>query len=403
MTTECPYDPFSAEVLQDPFPAYREAREQCPVAHYTGRDPDFYTAFRYEDVVDIMMQPDIWTSRYGNGPGFTRGVGFNSDGPEHRKFRKAVLDILTPRNVKGYTAEIQSIVDDLTGHMAELSGGDFYELFAAPLPTILIARLIGIKGDLTHFAELSDALMEKGMNDSDPSEFRRILAELDTYWDVQLEPYREILKKLENPGLEHIGAELPDDIISRLLVFRADDGSGLSEFEIYNTLMNLLLGGNETTTSLLTNLVWRLTEDRSRWEAVRDDRSLLPAAIEESLRFDAPALGMFRTSLEEVEVDGTTIPPKKKLQINYAAANHDPRTFDDPDEFRLDRAKGELARHISFGKGTHACPGAGLARLEVTIAMNALLDRFPDIRLDGAPARNVPFNFWGRRYLPLAW
>ena len=112
---------------------------------------------------------------------------------------------------------------------------------------------------------------------------------------------------------------------------------------------------------------------------------------------------MFRTSTTDTTLDGTPIPAMSKIQANYAAANHDPEIFDHPDEFRIDRPRSESLRHLAFGRGTHACPGASLSRIETMIAMEKLLDRFPDLRLDGPSERITPFNFWGRRILPVAW
>jgi cytochrome P450 len=144
-------------------------------------------------------------------------------------------------------------------------------------------------------------------------------------------------------------------------------------------------------------------EDPRRWARLVSDRTLVDGAIEESLRFDAPVLGMFRTSLHDVELGGTGIPGKSKIHVNYAAANHDPAMFSQPDEFILDRSPDELRKHLAFGRGAHVCPGAQLSRLEAHIALNALLDAFPTLRLDGPSTRIAPFNFWGRRRLPVAW
>ena len=401
---ECPaYNPFSRDVMQNPFPAYARMRTACPVHRFDSHEPPFYTAFSYADVVEIVTNRDDWTARYGISPQFQRGVGFNNDGPEHLKFRRAVLAGLTPKNIEALAPEIKALVDELVTDMHAHGPGDFFEMFAAPLPIGVFAELLGLSGDLHRFKQLSDALMAEGMNNSDPSEFLRIVDELNEYWKEQLAPRRAALATVDEPGPEHLGTVVPDDLMSVLLVFRTDEGRPLTEFEINNSLMNLLLAGNETTTSLLTNLVWRLLEDPSRWAAVRDDRSLVGPAIEESLRFDSPVLGMFRTSLREVTLSGTTIPQKTKIQANYAAANRDPVVFTDPDEFRLDRPKEELRRHIAFGKGPHVCPGAQLSRLEADIALNALLDNFPTLRIDGPGERILPFNFWGRQRLPVAW
>ncbi|UGT67863.1 cytochrome P450 [Nocardia gipuzkoensis] len=401
---ECPaYNPFSADVLDDPFAAYADARGQCPVHYFADHEPGFYTAFTHADVVKIAMKREDWTARYGLSPRFQRGVGFNTDGSEHLKFRKAVVAGLGPRNVDALEPAIKAIVDDLLDKMIEHGPGDFHDLFAGPLPLIVIARLLGLEGDLGRFKELSDALMAEGMNSTDPRGFNQVLAELDRYWVEQLAPRKAALATVDQPGPEHLGTLLPDDMMSNLLIVRTAEGEPLTDFEISNTLMNLLLAGNETTISLLTNLVWRLLEEPTRWAALLEDRTLVETAIEESLRFDAPVLGMFRTSERDVELSGTAIPAKSKIMAAYGAANRDPQVFADPDEFRLDRAKAELRAHLAFGRGPHACPGAALSRLEARIAINAILDRLPTLRLDGPSTRIEPFNFWGRRTLPVAW
>ncbi|MEP9417069.1 cytochrome P450 [Gordonia sp. VNQ95] len=402
--TGCPeYNPFDDAVLEDPFPTYATMRTACPVHRFDGHQPAFYTAFTYADVVQVVMNRDDWTARYGLSPRFQRGVGFNTDGPEHVKFRRAVVAGLKPRAIEALKPEIDTLVADLIAEMKRHGPGDFHDLFASPLPVAVIAKLLGVTGDTDRFKELSDALMVEGMNSTDPAGFQQIVAELDDYWNDQLAPRRQALASVDDPGLEHLGTVVPDDLMSTLLVFTADDGRRLSDFEITNSLMNLLLAGNETTTSLLTNLVWRLLEEPGRWAALVADRSLIDTAIEESLRFDAPVLGMFRTSLHEVELDGVTIPAKSKIQANYAAANHDPDVFTAPDEFRLDRDPDELRAHLAFGRGAHVCPGAQLSRIETRIAINALLDHFPTLTLDGTPERIAPFNFWGRRTVPVSW
>jgi cytochrome P450 len=401
---ECPaYNPLGPAVLDDPFSAYSAMRAACPIYRFDDHAPPFYTAFRYVDVVEIVMNRNDWTARYGISPQFQRGVGFNTDGPEHVKFRRAVLAGLTARSISALTPEITRLVDELIAAMRKGPHGDFHDLFAAPLPVAVIAKLLGVTGDHGRFKELSDALMTEGMNSTDVSEFRRIVAELDEYWDEQLAPRRAALASVTNPGPEHLGSLVPDDLMSTLLVFRTEGGQPLTNFEISNSLMNLLLAGNETTTSLLTNVVWRLLQNPERWASLVSDRTLVEAAIEESLRFDAPVLGMFRTSLHDIELGGARIPAKSKIQVNYAAANHDPAVFNHPEEFRLDRSPEELRKHLAFGRGAHVCPGAQLSRLEAQIALNALLDNFPTLRLDGGSTRIAPFNFWGRRTLPVAW
>jgi cytochrome P450 len=174
--------------------------------------------------------------------------------------------------------------------------------------------------------------------------------------------------------------------------------------EVVGMVNQLLVAGHETTTSLLTNCVWRLLQDRpGRWERLLADRSLIRTTVEESLRFDAPVLGLCRTNDEETAIDGVVIPADSKLMVLYASANRDGSTFADPDAFRVDRPLAESMRHFSFSWGIHHCLGAHLARLTGRVALDVLLDRLPDLRLDGEPTR-IPSPFlWGRKTLPVAW
>ncbi len=192
-------------------------------------------------------------------------------------------------------------------------------------------------------------------------------------------------------------ANPPDDLITRL-VQAESDGARLADDDIQSVIRQLLVGGNETTTSLITNVVWRLLERRDLWERVVADPSLIDKAIEESLRYDPPVLGLFRNTTREVTMHGVRIPEGSKVMMHYAAANRDPAVFDAPDTFSLDRPS---KRHLAFGLGVHFCLGAELARLEARTALTALVRRFPDLRLESTGGRIKPFFLWGRRRLPV--
>ena len=168
-------------------------------------------------------------------------------------------------------------------------------------------------------------------------------------------------------------------------------------------LNQLLVGGNETTTSLLTNLFWRLLEEPALYQQVRDNPSLDLIAIEESLRMDSPVLGLYRTNTEETVFGGVRIPERSKIMATFGAANRDPEIFEDPNTFRIDRNPEELRKHVAFGLGHHFCPGAQLSRLEAKIALRSVAERFPKLRLDGEPQRIEPFLLWGKRTLPVRW
>jgi len=177
----------------------------------------------------------------------------------------------------------------------------------------------------------------------------------------------------------------------------------LSEAEILNVCLAFLTGGQETTTNLIGNLVWRLLEVPARWETLKADPGLIETAIEESLRHDPPVLAHFRTSLCPVTMHGHELPEHSKLMFNITGANRDPDKFQDPETFRLDRPLVEARQHLSFGSGGHFCLGAPIARLEAKIAMRLLIERLPGLRLAGPTARIHTWMYWGREKLPVAW
>jgi cytochrome P450 len=398
------YDPFSPATLDDPWPAYAELRQSCPAHHFTGFQPPFFTLARYDDVREAMSDPTVWSIRYGQSPQYTRPSGLVNDPPEHTAFRHLFSRAFTPKTVARLAEDIESLGSEFIGQMPDHGQGDVHDLYACPLPTIVIARLLGIPPtDLSLFKQMSGDLTAT-YNEPDPARSAAPRAAFDAYFATIIHERRSILGDagITDPGPEHLGAVIPDDLISSFIV--ADlEGRRLTDHELQWMLLLLLLGGNETSTALLTNLVWRLLEDRSRWEAVAADPGLVDVAVEESLRHDPPVLGLFRTPTRDVAMHGVTIPQKAKVMVCFGSANHDAGVFSDPEHFRLDRPFEETKRHLTFGFGAHYCPGAALARLEARISLRLLLDRLPDLRLDGRPERIVPFNLWGRRSLPVAW
>jgi cytochrome P450 len=382
------YDPFSEATLADPFPAYAELRARCPV-HYTEFTPPFFTLSRYADVREALADPAVWSIRYGQSPQYTRPAGLVNDPPEHTAFRQLFSRAFTPRTVEQLEDSIGSLADELLDEMLASPDrtADFHDAYACPLPTIVIAQLLGIPPeDLTRFKQMSTDLTAT-YNLPDPAASAAPRAAFDEYFQSVIEARR---------------AHPADDLVSRLAAAEVD-GRRLTDRELQWMLLLLLLGGNETSTALLTNLVWRLLQVPARWAAVRDDPALAEIAVEESLRFDPPVLGLFRTPTRDVTLYGVTIPQKTKVMVCFASANHDGAVFDDAEAYRLDRALDEAKHHLSFGFGAHFCPGAALARLEARITLRRLVARVPALQLAGAPERIVPFNLWGRRTLPVTW
>jgi cytochrome P450 len=382
------YDPFSEETLADPFPAYAELRARCPVQP-TEFTPPFFTLSRYADVREALADPSVWSIRYGQSPQYTRPAGLVNDPPEHTAFRQLFSRAFTPRTVEQLEASIESLADELLDAMLAAPGrtADFHDAYACPLPTIVIAQLLGIPPeDLARFKQMSTDLTAT-YNLPDPAASAGPRAAFDEYFQSVIEARR---------------AHPTDDLVSRLAAAEVD-GRRLTDRELQWMLLLLLLGGNETSTALLTNLTWRLLQVPARWAAVRDDPALAEIAVEESLRFDPPVLGLFRTPTHDVTLHGVTIPEKAKVMVCFASANHDAAVFHDAETYRLDRALDEARHHLSFGFGAHFCPGAALARLEARITLRRLVARAPGLQLAGVPERIVPFNLWGRRTLPVIW
>jgi cytochrome P450 len=403
------YDPLSPEVLADPFPFYARLREGCPVHHHGGFTPPFFTVTRYLDVLDVLRDADTWSARYGPSPQYTRPGGLASDPPEHTEFRRLFQRGFTPRTVGRLEDEIEelagALVDEMAGEIAAAGCSDFHDAVAVRLPITVIARLLGVpESDHARFKAMTDALTAT-YNVPDPRASAEPRARFDQYFQAFIDERRAALARagVADADVDEtcLGTIVPDDMVSGFVV-ASYQGRRLTDDEIHFVLLLLLLGGNETSTALLTNLVWRLLEDPVRWDAVRDDEALVDAAIEESLRFDPPVLGLFRTPTRDVERHGVAIPAKAKVMVCYGSANHDPSLFDRPDEFDLGRDLDDVRRHLAFGFGNHYCPGASLARLEARVVLRLLLRRFPTLRLVEAPPRIVAFNLWGRRSLRVA-
>ncbi|MBI1182509.1 MAG: cytochrome P450 [Alphaproteobacteria bacterium] len=378
------FSPLSDESLRDPASAYARLHAQEPVPLLADHAPPFYTLTRHADVEAALRNIEAFSSEFGQGPRFTPPSGMLSDPPQHTFYRRLVQQAFTPAAVKALAGRIGALAGELLEGVANHDEFDVHDDYAFPLPVVIIAELLGVPRDaIQKFKLWSDASVE-AMGAEDPAPWVPELERMGRYIQDQISLRRE----METP---------PDDLITRL-VLAESDGARLDDQEIGSVIRQLLVGGNETTTSLITNAVWRLLERRELWECVVADPSLVDRAIEESLRFDPPVLGLFRNTTREVTVSGVTIPEGTKVMMHYAAANRDPAVFDDPDTFSLDR---QNRRHLAFGLGVHFCLGAELARLEARTALATIVARFPDLRLVDAGERIKPFFLWGRRRLPV--
>jgi cytochrome P450 len=377
------YAPFAPAVLADPGSAYGYLRDRVPVHRCAAFDPPFYTLSRYRDVEAALRDTAAFSSEFGQGPRFTAPAGMLSDPPQHTLFRGLVQQAFTPKAIAALERRVRSLADELLDACAERETFDLHDDFAFPLPVTIIAEMLGVPaGDLHLFKHWSDASVA-AMGSERPQEYAQTLGEMAAYLLDQIRQARQ--------------ADRRDTLIVRLVAAEAR-GRVLDDGEILSVLTQLLVGGNETTTSLITNAVWRLLSEPSLWQQLLTEPDKVTAALEESLRFDPPVLGLFRNTTRAVSLHGVEIPAGSKVMLHYGAANRDPEVFDQPDRFWIDRP---ARRHMAFGLGVHFCLGAQLARLEGRVALAQLLLRFPRLSLVNDGRRVAPFFLWGRSQLPV--
>ncbi len=400
------YDPLAPETVADPFPAYERLRAECPV-HRTDRfGHPLYTLSRRADVYAVLTDPAGWSNRLGPGVGYAgserTGDLQRFDPPEHTARRRFARPEFNPvRTVDlqdGVRARAVALVDAMlaAGPPAEL-----HDDVALPLPIFSFIEMMGgvDAADADRIKGWADEMV-KGL--ADPQGAGVATKELHRYLRERIVAVREAADDAGTPGEEAAGDVVPAGLLATYSL-RLFDGVRMDEHECANMLSQLMVAGHETTTSLITNLVFRLLEQRDRWEAVVADPSLAEAAVEESLRFDPPVLGLCRTNNEPARLGDHDLDPGTKIMVLYASANRDPAAFDRPDEFRLDRPWAELRRHYSFGWGVHHCLGAPIARQTARIALETLAARVPGLELAGPTERIGSELLWGRRVLPVGW
>ena len=310
--------------------------------------------------------------------------------PEHTRLRTPLARSFTPKAVGGLGDRVSALVDGLLDDMATTDGGDLVERFAHPLPAAVIAELFGVPVDerdwLADWSEKFGVVVFGAVNRPD-------------YEDLARESGEELEDRL-SPLFERYRAEPEDNLLS-LLLSREGADDGLTTAEILGACSILLFAGHDTTASLLGSGVIALCDDPdARATLVELEGAALDTAVEELLRFEAPAKAMMRTVAEAHDRDGRAFEEGQAVFMTILAANRDPRVFDDPDRLVLDRTPNP---HLTFGHGHHFCLGAALARLEIRLAVPQLLRRFPQLRLDGEPTWKPNISDRSAARIPMRW
>ncbi len=386
-------DHLVPSVRIDPTPVYARMRSECPVLHRADLDPPFYVVSRHEDVADLLRDDRRW--RNGEGPGVFRqqgGVLGSADDPDHARQRAALRPNFLPTAIARLEPRVAMLADQCFEDFVHLGEGDFVSRFAFPFPAQVIAELLGVPAEQRDAFGRWASQIVATLGNGDTDQYQRVTAEMWACIDGEVE------RRL---ALHQGGAELPADTLSTMVLAHLD--GQLSREEIRRLGHQLLVAGHETTSGLLGLLMLRLIQVPEMLTSVRADRALIPAVVEEALRFDSPVQGLFRTNESPCRVGEADIPAGSKVQVMYASANRDPAVWPDPDEFRLDRDPRKARSHLAFGWGLHYCIGAPLARMEIRLALDRILDRMHDIELIGEPESESPFVLHGLSRLPIRW
>jgi cytochrome P450 len=373
MAEDFVYEPGAKDFHERAHAIYRELRDAHPVYRDAARGS--WALSRYADVRDAASATDLFSSAntrmsLGLLPMLTQ-----LDSPRHRELRSLLWKAFTPNRVAALEPRVRAIARELLDVVAAHGGGDLLAEFAAQLPSRVIGELIGIPpGRREAFLEWTEAFIG-----ADP--------ERDWEKNPADEIYSEFAKLLD----ERRG-ERRDDLMSALIDAEAD-GEKLSQEELLGFCFLLVIGGNDTTTNLIANGSVLLARNPEQREELCRDSALIPQAVEEMLRYEAPTQALPRVALRDVTLHGVTIAKGDEVSLVWAAANHDERRFEDPQRFDIHR---EDNRHLSLGHGVHFCMGAHLARLEGRVAFEELLARMPDFALAEQPRwQRSP---WARAY-----
>lgn len=363
------FDLFAPEVAEDPYPHYRELREQGGVCYSASLKAWLFS--RYDDVTAAFRAYRTLSSAPPGGSAAGARFLLTSDPPEHTALRKVVSRFFAPTAIcrlEDRVREVTSVLVDEMIKAGRQGRADFMRHVADPLPVIVIAELMGIPADRrVDFKRWSDATV--GGVDVDPRALAQATVEMGEFFATV------IACRARTPG---------GDLISRLVEHSGD----MTRRELQMFCGLLLIAGNETTTNLIGNLVWALLNHPDQAALLREDPgTFIPRAIEETMRFDAPVQAVWRLATRAYDAANHTVPAGARVLLLQGSANRDPTHYPDPDRFDLRR---DARDHVGFGVGLHFCLGTYVARLEARLVLEALLDRQVQLRPAGPPERIRP-------------
>ncbi|MGA7130837.1 MAG: cytochrome P450 [Mycobacterium sp.] len=365
------FHPFSEEFFTNPFDIYRRMREEAPL--YYDEQEDFYALTRHVDVAAALKDFETYSSSRGCDLAMVRkGISAEQksiifmDPPEHRHMRSLLNKAFTPRAIQSQHETVHQVIDKYL-NAADPEQFDVVQDFSGPFPVEVITRMAGVPEEyrqkVRHWIDISLS--------REPGQIEINETGMQANIDTAMYYFGLVQQRREDPQ---------DDMISRLIAAEVpcDDGTLRQLDDVEITSFATLLGGAgaETVTKLVGSAAVLFARNPDQWEKLKEDRSKVPAAVEELLRYEGPVQYNVRYTLKQAAVSGGTIPAGKPVFVMNAAANRDPEAFTDADTFDIDRDQTE-AQHLGLGYGIHSCLGAALARMESRVALEKLLDFMP--------------------------
>jgi len=380
------YDPFAAATVANPYPWYRRLQDEAPL--YRQEALGFWVLSRYDDVLRGARAHGSLSS--AEGIIYVRQplpMMLTMDPPDHTRLRRIVARDFTPTAVSAWRSLVERLAAEAVDRMLDEGTTDAVTAVASPLPILVIAQILGVPADDYHrFREWSDKIVES-LAVIDPADVERANRTVEGILALQAYMAALVEERRHAPA---------SDLLSRLVQPREE--GALDDSEAFWFSLLLLVAGNETTTNLLGNVLHTLASAPDLWDELRAQPDLVPAAIEESLRHDSPVQGFFRTTVTPYSAHDTDIAPGDRVLLLFGAANRDPRHYDDPERFRIDRRP---ADHLGFGSGIHLCLGAHLARLEAAAVLHELVRRVRRLEPAADPVRGTNPILRGMAKLPL--
>ena len=394
MTANEPINFFSAEVLADPFEAYQQALAENPiytvpgsgitlvlsyalVAEATGRVEDFSNDF--SGILSGMhsSDPDVAAILAGGWPQVDTLL--TADPPVHTRFRKLVNLAFSMKRVDALEDHVRDIVGRLIDAFVDRGECEFVRDFAMPLPVQLITEQIGI--DRTDFATV------KRWSDAFADRLGGMISK-----ERELECAREVVEfqHAMKAKIDERRARPRDDLLSDLVNAQVEGERPLDDAELLSILQQLMVAGNETTTSTLAGGLVQLVRNPAEWDKLKADPGLVPNAVEEMLRTESPTAGLWRVVRRDCELGGVPLKAGSMLMLRFAAANRDPARYAEPDRFDVSRSNART--HLAFGRGIHMCVGNMLSRKEVTVAFQELVRRIERFEIADEAALVYPPN-----------